>query len=100
MATSTPVIEANKEDDVALARILYIYYALCICKNKKNKVQALINFSNKVNVMIPANASKLDLKICCINVKTQKIDGSTFKILKIVLASFQVENKLEKAWFF
>ena len=30
----------------------------------------------------------------------QKIDNSIFKILKIVLASFQVKNKLGKARFF
>ena len=30
----------------------------------------------------------------------QKIDGSIFEIFEIVLASFQVENKLKKAQFF
>ena len=45
-------------------------------------------------------ALKLDLKICYINVKAQKIDSSIFKTFEMVLASFQVEDKLEKARFF
>lgn len=28
------------------------------------------------------------------------IDNSFFEIFKIVLASFQIENKLERVWFF
>ena len=34
------------------------------------------------------------------NVKIEKINGFTFKMFKMVLASFQVKNKLKKAWFF
>ena len=43
---------------------------------------------------------KLSLKICLINVKAQKIDSFTFKTFEIVIASSQVKNMLEKAWFF
>ena len=43
--------------------------------------------------------SKLDLKIHSINIGAQKIDGSTFKLFKIVLASFQKKDKLKKTWF-
>ena len=35
-----------------------------------------------------------------INVEAQKIDGSTFETFGMVLASFQVEDKLRKARFF
>ena len=45
-------------------------------------------------------ASKLGLKVCFTNVGVQKIDGSTLKTFKIVLASFQVKDTLRKAWFF
>ena len=43
---------------------------------------------------------KLGLKVCSINVKVQKIDGFTLKMFEIVLASFQIEDKLGKARFF
>ena len=47
-----------------------------------------------------AYTSKLGLKICYINVRAQKIDGFTFKIFGIVIASFQIEDKIGKARFF
>ena len=43
---------------------------------------------------------KLDLKVHFANIRAKKIDGSIFEILEIVLASFQVKDKLERAWFF
>lgn len=43
---------------------------------------------------------KLSFQIRCTNVDTQKIDGFIFKMFEIVLASFQVDDKLRKAWFF
>ena len=50
--------------------------------------------------MIPGYILKLGLKIRLTNVKAQKIDGSTFETFEIVLASFQIENTLEKTQFF
>ena len=50
--------------------------------------------------MILRYALKLGLKVCFINVGAQKIDGSTLETFEIVLASFQVEDMLEKAQFF
>ena len=47
--------------------------------------------------MILGYALKLGLKICYTNVKIQKIDSSILKIFKMILASFQVKDKLEKA---
>ena len=44
--------------------------------------------------------SKLGLKIRHINVKAQKIDGSTLETFEIVLASFQVEDTFKKAQLF
>ena len=43
---------------------------------------------------------KLGLKVCFTNVRALKINNSTLKLFKIVLASFQVKNKLERAQFF
>ena len=45
-------------------------------------------------------ALKLSLKVRIINIGVQNIDNSIFKTFGIVLASFQVENKLKKAQFF
>lgn len=50
--------------------------------------------------MPPAYASKLDLQVYCTNFKAQKIDNSIFKIFGIILASFQVGNKLETTQVF
>ena len=50
--------------------------------------------------MSPVYASKLGLKVYHTDVGAQKIDGSTLKIFKMVLASFQVEDKLRRIWFF
>ena len=77
-----------------------IYYPLHFRKDKKNEVWALINFGSKVNAMTPAYVLKLGLKVRQINVRAQKIDGSTLETFKIVLASFQVKDKLGRAQFF
>ena len=44
--------------------------------------------------------SKLGLKIYSTNVGAQKIDSSTLKTFGMILASFQVEDTLERARFF
>ena len=99
LATSTPVIEASEEEEVALARVPCIHYPLRFQKDT-NKVQALIDTGSKVNTMAPAYASKLGLRVCRTNVGAQKIDGSALETFGIVLASFQMEDKLGRARFF
>lgn len=42
----------------------------------------------------------LELKICLIDIGAQKIDESTLSIYKMVLASFQIEDKKERLCFF
>ena len=41
----------------------------------------------------------LGLKFCSTNIKTQNMNVSILKTFKIVLASFQIKNKLEKLGF-
>lgn len=77
MTTSTPVTVASKKANIALEQVLYLNYPLCFQKNITD-VRALITSSNKVNVITPAYIDKLGFKICCINIKAQKIDSSTF----------------------
>ena len=92
--------EASKEDKVALVQVSCIHYPLHFRKDNQNKVQALIDYGSKVNTMIPAYILKLGLRVRQTNVGAQKIDGSTLKTFEIVLASFQIEDKLGRARFF
>ena len=50
--------------------------------------------------MTSAYAAKLGSKARHTTIEAQKIDDFTLKMFKIVLASFQVEDKIGKAWFF
>ena len=50
--------------------------------------------------MTPGYVSKLDLKVRPTNVGVQKIDGSTVKTFEMVLASFQLEDKLGLTRYF
>lgn len=68
--------------------------------NSKEATLALIDSSSKVNTMTPAYAKKPGLRIQKTNIGAQKIDRSTLEIYGIVIASFQVQNMLEKARFF
>ena len=97
-ATSMPVIEVSKEE-VVPARVPYIHFPFYFQKDT-NKVRALINSGSKVNVMKLAYASKLSFRVYQIDVRAQKIDGSILKTFDMVLASFQVEDKFGRAWFF
>lgn len=74
--------EASKE---VLKKVLYICYLIWF---KKNKIQALLDSGSEVNTIIPVFVSKLDLKICQIGIKAQKIDNSILKTFEIVLVSF------------
>lgn len=88
MTIFTLIIRANKKNNVALGKVLYIYFLFCFHKNKNNKIWILINFDNKINAMTPIYIFKLDLKTQHTNVETQKIEDSIFKIFEIVLISF------------
>lgn len=79
--------------------MLYIYPPMQFKKNQA-KTQVSIDFKNKVNTMIPAYMTNLELKVRLINIRAQKIDSSILETFGIVLAIFLVKNKLSKAWFF
>ena len=86
--------ETNKE--VTLEQVPCIHYPLCFQKNIAG-VRTLINLGSEVNAITPAYAAKLSVKIRKTDIGAQKIDGSTLNIFEIVLASFQVEDQLERA---
>ena len=85
--TSSLVIETNKEDEVTLEQILYIYYPLWFQKDTVD-VRAIIDSGSEINVMTPVYALKIDFKVHYTNVGAKKIDGSTFETFGIVLTSF------------
>lgn len=89
----------TSKKDMVLDRVPYIHYPMCFQKDQ-DEVLALIDSKSKVNTMTPVYTSKLGLTIRPTNVGAQKIDDSTFEIFGIVLASFQIENKLESTRFF
>lgn len=73
---------------------LVIIYHFMYFKKNQTEVQALLDFSNKINTMTLAYIAKVGLKVLSINVRIQKIDNSTLKLLEILLASFLVVDKL------
>lgn len=104
--TPASMIEATKKADnkaedeaVSLERVQCIYYSLRFWKNTAD-IEGLIDFSSKVNAMIPAFAFHLGLKVWHTNVGTQKIDGSTLKIFRMALARFWIEDKLSRHQFY
>ena len=97
LATSLSVTETNKE--VTVERVPCIHYPLYFQKGTTG-VRALVDSGSEVNAMTPAYAAKLGLKVRKTDIGAQKIDGSILETFGMVLADFQVENKLERARFF
>ena len=89
--------ETNKE--VTLKRVSCIYYLLCFKKDTTG-VRALVDLSSKVNAMTPTYTAKLGFKVRKTDIEAQKIDGSTIETFEMVLANFQVEDKLGRSQFF
>ena len=100
LATSLSVTAANMEDILRLLeKILYIHHQLHFRKNLW-KTRALIDSSSEVNAMTPAYAAKLGLRVRETDIRAQKIDGSILNTFGMVLADFQVEDKLDRTQFF
>lgn len=60
----------------------------------------MINSENEVNAITPVYIVKLDFIIQKTDIGTQKINGLFLVTYGIVLASFLVQNKFRKVWFF
>ena len=80
-----------------LDRVPCIHYPMQFRKNKGATIQALIDSGSKVNTMTPAYAKKPSLQVRKTNVRAQKIDGSLLRTFGMVIAGFQVEDKLGRA---
>ena len=60
----------------------------------------MIDSDSEVNAMTPAYAAKLGLGVQKTDIGAQKINGSILDTFKMILADFQVEDKLGKTRFF
>ena len=99
-ATSLLVTAASIEDTSRpLERVPYIHHPLRFQKDVR-KTRVLTDLGNEVNAMTPAYAAKLGLGIQETDIGPEKIDGSTLNTFGIVLADFQVEDKLGRTRFF
>ena len=60
----------------------------------------MLDSGSKVNITTPAYTAHLGLKVRLTDVDMQKIDGSSLATYNIVIATFQVVNKLDCSQFF
>lgn len=59
-------------------------------------MKTLIDYSNKVNIIIAIYISKLRFQACHINVRASKIDGFILETFSIILTRFWIKNKYKK----
>ncbi len=93
MATSTSMTEKTEEE---LECVLCIWYPVTF----KDKTKTLLDLGSKVNIMSQVFSHQLGLKIHKTDVDTQKIDGTTLKIYKMVVSIFFMSNKDGREKFF
>ena len=101
LETSALVTGASKETQkvIVLDQIPCIYYLVEFQKDKAT-IQALIDSGSKANAMTPAYTKQLGFRTQKTDVGAQKIDGSSLDTFGIVIAGFQVIDKLDRARFF
>ena len=97
LATSTLMIGARKE---ALKRVPCIHYLVQFKDTDKTPVQDLIDSGSEINAIYLSFAKQLGLPIRPIDVKVQKIDGTTLDTYGIVVVAFLVVNTTNWVRFF
>ena len=60
----------------------------------------MLNNGNKINTISPGYAKKLGFKVWQTNIEAPKINSFDLKIFEIVIADFQIENKISRPKFF
>ena len=83
-----------------LDKIPCICYPVQFHKDKGKDVLTLLDSKSEVNAMTPAYAVHLGLKVKVIDIGAQKIDRFSLATYGMVIAAFQVVNKLGCSWFF
>ena len=92
---------SKEAPEMVLDWVPYIYYLVQFWKDKERAIiQALIDSGSEVNIMTPAYVKQLGLWTQKTDVGAQKIDGLSLATYRIVIAAFQVKDKLGRVWFF
>ena len=101
LAISTSVTGTKEAPKVrVMDRISCIHYPVQFRNNKGRDVLAFLNSRREVNAITPAYVAQLGLKVQKTDVGAQKIDGSSLVTYGMVIATFQVFDKLSRSWFF
>ena len=90
----------QKGKKVILDQVPCIHYLVQFWKNKRATIWALIDSGSKINSMTPVYAKKLGLRTRKTDVGAQKINSSLLKTYGMIIAAFQMKNKLGRARFF
>ena len=90
-----PVTNGGKE----VVKVPYIYYPVRFQEDQE-QVNALLDSGSKANAISLAYVKRLSLKAQKTDVWAQKINGSAFETFGMVIADFQVEDKVGKPRFF
>ena len=77
-----------------LDRLPCICYPVQFRKDKDKDVLALLDSGSGVNAMTPAYGAHLGIKVRVTDIGAQKIDGSSLATYGMVIAAFQVIDKL------
>ena len=102
LATSMSITDTSKKTEKVklLDRVFSIYYPVKFQNDKGKDVLAFLNFKNKINAITLAYIVQLGFKVRKTDFGTQKIDGSSLKTYGMVIAAFQVFDKLGCSCFF
>lgn len=90
-------IDSKASKNSKLQWVLSIYYST---RFGEFIHKPLIDSNRRVHVILPKFASKLDFRICKINMSAQKSDGSRLKTCEIKIALFQIDHKDGKLRYF
>ena len=83
-----------------LDRVPCICYPIQFRKDKDKDILSLLDSGSEINAIILAYTAHLSLKVRMTNVRIQKIDGFSLATYGMVIAIFQVVDKLGRSWFF
>ena len=91
-----PITDTSDKEVVIVPCIHYLVQF----QESQEQVRALLDNGSEFNAMSPAYSKKLGLKTRKTNIGAQKIDGSTLKTFRMVIADFQIDDKGGRPRFF
>ena len=83
-----------------LDKVPYLCYSVQFRKDKGKYVLAFLDSESELNAVTPASTAHLGLKLRMTNVGAQKIDRSSLATYDMIIAAFQVVDKLGSFCFF